>query len=145
MENLNATIQITSDTKERISLYNYETLSDKRQENIICALMVNLCASTNPIPAKDFLALYNWFVGTLYQGIIIDFNVYPQIKDSKLYEDVTSLAGDKSENLINRDSVMRVASLISCNDEAFAKALDFAYAEFEMKLLLFSFSPGCIV
>lgn len=140
-----ATISIASETKNRISMNNYTKLTGSKKENILCALLVNLCVNTNAISAENFLTLYNWFVTTLYQGIVIDTNMHPLFKRSKLLKEARTLKGDKTENLINRESCIKIANFISNNDKDFAEALDACYTEFEIRLLLFSFSPGCAV
>ena len=96
-----ATIQIKAETKKRISVFNYTSLPGTKRENILCALIVNLCVSTKPISAQCFLDLYNWLVGTLYQGIVIDdFDKRTLIKNSTLLEEAYSLKGDETENLV---------------------------------------------
>ena len=144
MEKTFATIQITPETKKRISIDNYTNISGTKNENILCALIVNLCASTNPITAKNFLTLYNWLVPTLHQGINIDLELHPLMQDSSLLKEALSLRGDVTENLINRESCLKIANFISNDDKNFAKDLKYWYNDFEMKLLLFSFFPGSL-
>ena len=145
MKKTTASIQITLETKNRINLSNYADLAGTKKENILCALIVNLCASTDPITAEIFLTFYNWLVATLYQGIIIDFETHPLFKDSVLFKEAYSLKGDETDNLINRKSLLKIANLISNNDKIFEKELDSCYTNFEEKLLLFSFCPGCLI
>lgn len=140
-----STIQITEETKKRITPQNYTKLPLTKQERVLCALIVNLSTKETTLTAENFLQIYNWFVGTLHQGIKIDFEIHPSIKDTELLNEAYLLKGDETENLINRKSCIEIAKLISNNDETFARELDSCYTEFEVKLLLFSFSPNCAV
>ncbi len=138
-------IQITSETRRRISLDNYKELTGTKNENILCAIIVNVGTIGVPLTAENFLMLYNWMVGTLHQGIVIDFSLHPHMKGSLLLKEARLMKGNKTENLIKRDSCIKIANFISDNNEIFAKELDSSYTEFEIKLLLFSFSPGCAI
>ena len=143
MNNALTTIQITPETKERITVLNYTKLPLNKKEAVLCALLVTLGTNGIPLPAENFLEIYNWFVGTVYQGIKIDFEKHPSIKDTTLLQEAHALRGDKTENLIKRESCIRIANCISNNDEVFARELDSCYTNFEVELLLFSFSPNC--
>jgi len=140
-----AAIQILPETKNRISIENYTELPGTRDENILCALLVNTCASTIPITPDSFLYLYNWFAVTLHKGIKIDFSKCPSLENSQLVNDALRLKGYETDSLLNRNSCTRIANLISNENEVFAKELDFVYTNFEAKLILSAFMPGCAV
>ncbi len=139
------TIEFTDETRKRITLENYTELGGTKKENILCALLVNLGTKNLPITAENFLKIYNWFVTTLYQGIQINTTVHPCMNGAKLYDDARSLEGDESENLISRESCIKIASIISNNNTAFVSELDSCYTDWEVRLLLFSFSPQCAI
>jgi len=139
-------IEITGEIKNRIGIHNYADLPGTRKENILCTLFVVLGSENVPLTAENFLMMYNWLVGTMYQGMIIDFSKHPTIRGTNLYKEACSLKGDATENLINRESCMKIAKFIF-NNEAFNKELDFCYTNFEVSHILFSFSfsPACSI
>ena len=138
-----SSIQILPETKMRISIENYTELPGTLNENILCALMVNTCASTRPITPDLFLNLYKWLADMVYQGINVDFTVHPLLKDSQLLKDALRLKGDETENLKSRRSCMQIANMISNHNEDFAKELNSVYTNSEAKLLVSAFLRGC--
>lgn len=132
-----STIQITAETKKRIGIHNYKELFGTKKENILCTLFVVLAYERISITAYDFLIVYNWLVGNLYQGIIIDFSKHSTIRNTDLYKEARLLKGDKSENLIERETCIKIANFITNNNETFVKELDSCYTNYEIELLLF--------
>lgn len=138
-------IRITSETKDRIRLDNYTSLTSNPKENVLCGIMVATCSSTEPLSAKNFLLVYNWFVTTLYKGINVNLDIHPSLKDSELYQEARFLKGDDLLGLSNRESCLRVADLISNGNKEFGQELDAEYSKYEAVLLLSSFFPGSVI
>ncbi len=138
-----ATILITDETKQRINLENYNTLTSDHKQNVLCAMMVCFYrGGESPISADLFFAIYQWWVTTLYQGVVVDFDTCPDFRDTQLLRDAEALRGNKDGNLLDRQPVMRIAEIISNNDKAFLKEVEARHTYFEQMVLLSAFMPG---
>jgi len=118
-------LKISQELKNSINCNDYYCLDNgSQEENILCAIFILFSTTDMPIEPELFLRIYVAMVQTLYLGLNISPKLHPTAQDSKLANDVRSMKGRKSNELLKSEAIKKIANFIADGSISFESALD---------------------
>jgi len=137
-------IIITSATKKRIGLTNYDKIEGlTREQRILCAMIVQTFPDEAALEAGAFAKLYLEIVNIFFDGVNSDIGLetVPYLKDSNLLNDAVSLKGIPFPSFKEKETILKISNLISMNDKEFENELDEKFTLYKEKPLRSVFFP----
>lgn len=124
-------IRIPKKSGNDFSKEDYACIDGTREENILCAVVALFSNSSADITPEDFIYICKKLLSLCVsiKGLKINYDERPELKGSRLAEDIESLKGTKLH--LTKRTINKIAAYLSDDDPEFCTAVTNEFATVE--------------